>query len=64
MSEYRAKPGTLHPVREGNAWMIHDAHGPYDGPYESEGAAWEVIRRRERYEQELLDRRWHERFTR
>lgn len=55
MSMYRGKTETLKPVFENGAWMIYDDHGPFDGPYESEGAAWSAIHARAKWERENVN---------
>lgn len=38
MSVYVPESGTLRAVHDKsrNLWWVHDAYGPYDGPYESQ----------------------------
>lgn len=52
MSMYRGNASTLHPVFENGAWTIYDKFGPFDGPYETEGAAWRVIGERAKWERD------------
>ena len=52
MTMYRGKTETMKPVFENGAWMIYDEFGPFDGPWESEAAAWRVISDRAQWERD------------
>ena len=44
MSKYNPRPDLLRVVKRDDGWWVDDPHGPLDGPYETEGDAYAVLR--------------------